>query len=440
MGYAMNVTHDRRQHSVGQGFFHSGNLYDTDGKCRLRYVIDCGSKAKYQSNREKQIDDFVSGVGAGGMLDLLLISHIHEDHVSGIERLLDRATGLKVDTIMMPLTTVEERLIAFARSVEEDDLAANNAFYQQFVTDPEAALSKLGPRQIILVRPGAPDDGAPGGTGEPLLRLPDDERPRGREDIEARREWRLVGKGQIERRNDLSTQSRSAVQVSVLPDSAGIAAPGEDGYWEWLIAPYVDPKVNAGIGKFERKLARCLKIKVAELRRELSNATYVQDLIVNQVEALTEAYRKVASDLNVTSMCVYSGPVRSLDTSRYWLVIHNYGVHLCDDFSRAGWLGTGDAALKEKTRLCPFLLHYGRLLDEVATLTMPHHGSDANFHPDLLDRVTPVLCIAAAAKFSNWRHPGTNVVQSVASRGILFLVATDDERSVINESLCIWCK
>jgi hypothetical protein len=161
-------------------------------------------------------------------------------------------------------------------------------------------------------------------------------------------------------------------------------------------------------------------------------------LIVNEVDTLKAAYGLVASNLNVTSMCVYSGPGDLHDTRGYRRLIPRYGEHClaCCNVT-GGWLGTGDAALKEKLRLDPFLKHYGSLLDRVATLTMPHHGSDGNFHPDLLDGVNPTYCVTAAAKFKDWRHPGTSVVQSVASRGIPLLVATADDRSAIDERFYI---
>lgn len=253
----MSIRHRRRQHPVGQGFFHSGDLYESNIGRRLLYVVDCGSKAKHRLSREKQIDDFVQNVGAGDVIDLLLVSHVHEDHISGIERLLDKTRGLKVDTIMLPLTTLEERLIAFARSVDEDGAASDNAFYRRFVVSPEAALSELDPRQIILVRSGSPDDGAPGRTGEPLSPFPGDEGDRDRETIKSPQEWKLVGAGERENRGGHRTPSGEVAQVVVLPDTAGIAVPGAVD-WEWLLAPYVDPKVQSGIAKFQRKLARRL--------------------------------------------------------------------------------------------------------------------------------------------------------------------------------------
>jgi len=64
----MHRIHMRQQHPVGQGFFHSGSLYDEDGTPSLRYVVDCGSEARYKSAREKQIDKFVNSVGSGSTL------------------------------------------------------------------------------------------------------------------------------------------------------------------------------------------------------------------------------------------------------------------------------------------------------------------------------------------------------------------------------------
>ncbi|TNJ43381.1 hypothetical protein [Phaeobacter sp. B1627] len=438
----MDVSHTRVQHPVGQGFFHSGHLKDRIGTCRLRYVIDCGSKAKYKAAREKQIDDFVKLPGSNRLLNLLMVSHIHEDHVNGIERLLDKKSGLKVDTIMMPLTTVQERLIAFARSIAEDASAAGSEFFRRFVISPEEALSEFGPRQIVLVRPGAPDDGAPGGTSEPDAPLPESEGQFDSDDGKPLPEWRFVGKGRIVHRTHSSRNgSANSVRISTLPDSVGIELPVGHGDWKWLILPYVDPKVEAGIAKFERMLARRLGFKVADVRKQMGNADYVKDLIVKHVEELKAAYLKVASDLNVTSLCLYSGPAAPADKSEGRWFAGDCEVPWLGCFRLSeggGWLGTGDAALKEKKRLDLFLEHYQHLLDQVSTLTMPHHGSERNFHPDLLDSIRPSRCVAAADDFSNWRHPGTSVVQSVASRGMPLFVATADERSEFSERLDIY--
>jgi beta-lactamase superfamily II metal-dependent hydrolase len=105
--------------------------------------------------------------------------------------------------------------------------------------------------------------------------------------------------------------------------------------------------------------------------------------------------------------------------------------------SKIGWLATGDADLKTKKRRAAFLRHYRKLLDHVVTLTIPHHGSEGNFDVELLTRVDPEFCVAAADSVGKWRHPGTNVVQAIASHGRFLSVVTSKEPSEVEEEVWI---
>jgi len=106
----MTLQNRRQQRAVGQGFFHTAELEDEEGR-KLRYVYDCGAMQKQARQRNNRIDEHLQSVGSNAVLDVLFISHIHFDHISGLERLLDKAKGLKVDTIVMPLINVEDRLL-----------------------------------------------------------------------------------------------------------------------------------------------------------------------------------------------------------------------------------------------------------------------------------------------------------------------------------------
>ena len=72
---------------------------------------------------------------------MLFISHAHADHLNGVEQLLE--PGLKVDTIVLPLLNVADRLIAYGRDLADDAASAQNAFYRDFVIDPTAALGRF---------------------------------------------------------------------------------------------------------------------------------------------------------------------------------------------------------------------------------------------------------------------------------------------------------
>ncbi|API57489.1 hypothetical protein BMW22_39885 (plasmid) [Rhizobium leguminosarum] len=61
----------------------------------------------------------------------------------------------------------------------------------------------------------------------------------------------------------------------------------------------------------------------------------------------------------------------------------NYGPYLWRD-DGIGWLGTGDAALLQDKCREPWREFYEPFGDSVTIMTLPHHGSAHNFHPDIL--------------------------------------------------------
>jgi hypothetical protein len=427
----MPLVNVRRQYAVGQGYFQAGELQE-DGVLRLRYVVDCGAMTKYAATRDARIDEYLEMVGAKQPLDLLFVSHAHADHLNGVARLLDKVNGLAVKTIVMPLLNIEDRLIAYARAASEDMMSAEESFFRAFVADPASALSRFGPEQIIFVEPGnrsdggAPFSGGPdgpgGGRGDPDSRLPGNEPPK----------WQLVGTGEFRRKVDVSTELEAGV-VDVMPDTLGFRTMLASTTAAWMFAPFVDPAVKANSSLFMASLAAARSQPITALKRWLRRTGNVEKLLTVYVSDLKAAYAAIQTDLNVTSMCLYSGPVPAV-TTRANSYAGRFGKwSVSQDKAGVAWLGTGDAALADKKRREAFLKHYGALLEEVVTLTLPHHGSDYNFHAALLDRIRPDFCVASADQFSTWRHPGTAVAQSVASAGRFLSVVTSNVDSEIIE-------
>jgi hypothetical protein len=429
----------RLQHAVGQGFFHSGEIRE-DNDLRHRYVYDCGAMGKYASHRDARIKSYLSREGARSTLHTLFLSHIHADHINGLEQLLDKTAGLTVDTIILPLINVADRLTAYARTTVEDPASAQNEFYRKFIVDPTAALSRFRPRQILYVEPGNRGDGAPGG-GEDRPEGPDG----GKFDIVGGKEgdrgpaWVLVGKGQP-RWNDISVKavlSAEPVRALVIQDTMALVTRGTQR--DWLLAPFVDPTVKSHRNKFLNALAACRKLSRRKLEAWLAVTANIQKLVTTDLADLAAAYTVVSGDLNLTSMCLYSGPrTASAGPVQHEASFGHFISTTIGDNHPIAWLTTGDAALANKKRRADFIQHYRGLLDQVTTLTLPHHGSDHNFHPDLLDSIDPHFCIAAADAYSTWKHPGPRTVQGVCSRGASIHVVTSDTRSTAREYVKIF--
>lgn len=435
----MILTNTRHQHAVGQGGFHTASLHDED-VLRLRYVYDCGAMQKYAGERDARIAAYVSAVGAGQKLDLLFISHVHADHLNGVEMLLG-PTGLKVDTIILPFLNVIDRTIAFAQTAAEDPASATSDFYQAFTINPTQALARFQPRQIIYVQAGGRDDGgAPGSRGEPPESGPAGELHGGKRDKHGLA-WTLVGRGQVNNADPVASELSSAqgqTTAALITDTMAMMTQTRGG--SWLLSPFIDPTIASDRKKFMVSLAKRLKISRKALDAWVKITANLETLLTTKRPELVGAYSDVAKDLNLTSMSLYSGPAPSSvaaprsASARLGRVTYDRSN---DEGLRIGWLATGDAALADKKRRDALTGHYGRLLEDVMTLVLPHHGSDHNFDPGLLHAVQPVLCLAAADRFSNWKHPGPHAIQSVASQGLFLQVVTSNTPSEVVERAAV---
>lgn len=434
----MVLHHNRKQHPVGQGFFHSAQL-EEDGRV-FRYVFDCGAMSSYKAARAARINEYRHGCGSNALIDVLFISHAHADHLNGLEQLL--SPGLDVDTIVLPLMNAEDRLIAYGRDLADDAASSQNGFYRDFIIDPATALGRFKPRQILFVRSQHGDGGAPGSDGE-SFGDPDGGSDVSSDSTATRLGFKLVGRGSVQKVStgtEVNSSSSGAAVSDVweIQDTQAMAVPlGTPMYW--LLAPYVDPTIEADRKLFMRALksklkaaeAKTLSLKVGKL-----TTSDLRTIVIDHIAALSAAYASIKKNLNVTSLCLYSGPApqEPKPTFYYCARFGKWHTSRISD-ERVAWLTTGDAALKEAKLRKPFLKHYGKLLDQVTTLTLPHHGSEHNFHPELISAVKPLMFVAAAAYHKGWRHPGSTVIQAVASAGGVVSVVTANELSGVNEYL-----
>lgn len=433
----MAFMHTRTQWPVGQGGFHSATL--TDGAKVLHYVYDCGAMQKFGRQRDAMIDDYITALKhTDKKIDVLFLSHVHADHVNGVERLLCGKAGLPVDTIVLPLLNVKERLAAYARAAATHPAYAATPFYRNFIVNPAGAVRAFNPRRVLMVRTG-PDErespGAPGsGNTEPRPReLPDGA---GGERAPAP-PWILVGQGLIE---PLAPHLRAAAGTPgaplevVMDDTLGLVFPGAHKQ-DWLLAPFVDPGIEADVEAFMDELARRLEISRRRLGSHLRTAGGIRKLLETGMAALVGAYKTLGKDLNITSLSLYSGPLAARPAREPWRLSAELGEWsvFANPDERVAWLGTGDAALADATRRGKFLTHYGAHLGKVSTMMLPHHGSDHNFHADLAHQISPQIYVAAADRTKDWRHPGTIAMQTVASVGRFISVVTANDRSAINE-------
>lgn len=128
-------------HSVGQGLFYSGIIRSNTGGSYV-FVYDCGSK---QNELHDEIDKFKKMLDKN-TIDLLVISHFHDDHVNGIPHLLD---GLKVNAVVLQNLSEKQRLVNYLhyrQQIEKED-----SELAILISNPIGYFKNLGVKKIILV-------------------------------------------------------------------------------------------------------------------------------------------------------------------------------------------------------------------------------------------------------------------------------------------------
>ena len=118
----------RTFHPVGHGAFYTEKFQINDGK-KLNFVYDCGSKSKKRIENEIDIT-----FDENETIDLLAISHFHNDHINGLEHLLKRCN---VKNIILPLLHEEQK-----KEFLLDNLESSN-FVQNLCLNPTKAIKEI---------------------------------------------------------------------------------------------------------------------------------------------------------------------------------------------------------------------------------------------------------------------------------------------------------
>ncbi|MCR4812020.1 MAG: MBL fold metallo-hydrolase [Bacteroidales bacterium] len=100
----------RNFYPVGQGLFCSEILKDSKGNILFCVVYDCGTNTKnHKQILGKQIAQLSQELN-GSPVDILFLSHMHNDHVNGFDLL---SSKVKIKRIVLPQVTPLQRINAF---------------------------------------------------------------------------------------------------------------------------------------------------------------------------------------------------------------------------------------------------------------------------------------------------------------------------------------
>jgi hypothetical protein len=448
----MSMTHCRFSFEpVGQGLFAHGRLA-CPGLAAMRLVFDCGVSG-FQGCLRDAIAEYKAEYSGP---DVLVISHLHDDHVSGVARLLEDHT---CEAVILPYLSPIARAAAVAASESIDPnflaLAANpQAFFLEGDT-PRA-------RRVVFVSDG-------GGEGSPEGEAGPDE-PDGQRDNPAEPQDR-------ERMISVLRRAIDAIgrTAGPTPDSAagGAIVETDDSRTHRLIpcwqfrffvrdplkprAKPVSEKVCAAWGDFEAEVRRILGIPVGS---DIPNAALAKALKDKaKVEELRAVYRQLG-DLNANGLSLWVGrrtgglgstvlgmPAPSFlgsddsDTTvwvgkatpagRLWRSVPSTAEY--NRNSGSGILFTGDADFAENGH--DIAAHFKAEWPSTGIVQVPHHGSrhswdDAVFR--ILNEAMPYPSFwpLNAGLLNRYGHPHQAVVRALTSSYRTILAANHEHAAV----------
>jgi hypothetical protein len=429
------VRHVGTFHGVGQGLFHSARLEcEHPNSLRFTSIHDCGVLRK-QAHLERCVRHYLSFEGPP-RIDLLTVSHLHWDHVSGMRLLL---ASVAADTVLMPYLFPIERALVLQLGRRAGRLPA---WYAEFMAAPTRFLlhdpsGVRRPRRIVLVR-GSTEANPEFDQrqAEPSNRDGGWQLPR-EAVLLANADPHLVEQA-VREDPDLADGLKQPGEVVLRAPRGTYVGPMIPGQAQWDFEFFQDEPPSRQFAYFRAAMRKLLGEPV-DLHR-----VFADPKLLKQV---ADAYRRLAPahDLNATSLVVYSG-FRQLTTSsvsvdvlaklvplrrtampgpprRYHL--RDHGRRLAGP-SKVGALFTGDLTLGDAALFAKmqraFGLGPGAQRCSARVYQVPHHGSAHNWcvGQAALGTGLPVEYVACAGKDSRrgkLKHPGAQVGRDLRSAG-----------------------
>ncbi|MCR9130417.1 MAG: MBL fold metallo-hydrolase [Alphaproteobacteria bacterium] len=351
---------------VGQGGFTIGWVETDRGP--FRWVYDCGS------DDQRPLQDEIRLHAQGGDVDVLFLSHLHADHVNGVDALLSE---IRVTEVVLPYLGQRERILMLAREAARGVLRTT---FRDFLDDPAKWFVDRGVERIRFVSADDPDS-EPEGREEPP-----DLRPRD----PSKHKWSGLISADHRASNEKST-------VGVGRQDAYCRLPNSHSYWVFWPQAYKPSSVQ--LQRFRASLH-------TEFGRKDAYRHYAEAARSSAGrEKLRAAYDAIwSSDHNLVSMSVYAGPERpSSLRSVSWFEIGE-AVHWSE--VAGGWLLTGDANLVRTRRRNAFLSRYAGVLPDLDVFQLPHHGSSSSGDLRLFQRIGGrPIGFAAASTNNKYEHP-----------------------------------
>jgi len=371
-------------HPVGQGLFYSGRVNG------LNFVYDCGSD-NYGS-----LLSAIEQYDLAKKLDLLIISHLHEDHIHGVKDLLKKTGGVK--EVILPYLHPAERLMVAASFAAARRLTSLSPDYIGFLADPASLFGK--DTRVTYVTRHQSEDPEPPDT------------------VEAPKESGWIGKPILSSGQRFPDMHKSSMRGTCHTDCDVWGNP----FWRFrfFCQPGKKPKVDIS------KALGMKEIQPADIAR----------IISNQLRKIKKVYLKAfggSAGQNFTSLLCCHGPTSpnarlqtTIRGSHIWRHGHSpYGT-VCECLPQSCnreyctllplQMLTGDAEIRIGQG--DYHKHFRSEFGKIGLFQIPHHGAKRNWRKKfLLDQPDCLLWVASSSISNGHGHPSMTVAYDIFEAG-----------------------
>ncbi len=402
---------------AGQGSFYGGRILDLNTNKVFTVVYDCGTTNFISGNtaslnneitRFKNFPEFHHS--NNNDIDLLFISHLDFDHVSGLKRLLSE---FNVKRIILPYIRKENRqffLVSFSDENPPDDSNLALSDYTEFIDSPGDFISSNSENTNIFYI----------NSEEGNIEYQGYDNENQSEDIYVR--------GTTLDKSDFDELKTTNASVSLYKNNLQFFIQKK-----WEFTTYVKDVNSIAINN----LHNCLKKLVNNNNGKL-NFNDLKSIVTNNRKKAHSCYTKNIGDINSHGLVLLHGPIRfhhlfcninsdcELNNQGYNFPYY-YNSHHHFKQSRTTMLGTllfGDTSIKPSNNSVNLPQIFKDKLKNTHIVQVPHHGSSKNWDYTEFKKLeignsiywnNKIIAVCNFGYGNKFGHPSNNVLSDLSS-------------------------
>jgi ribonuclease BN (tRNA processing enzyme) len=433
----MRIKYEQKFHPIGQGLFYSSSLYLNDN-IAANVIFDCGSE------NIGLIKKGIKGFNSNN-IDVLIISHLHFDHISGLDFLLKNR---RVNNVVLPYLIPEERILVQSLNYNKSE------WYNEFLSNPYSYLNEKENVGNVIVINGSDDE------NDYSENFPEEVPPLNDNLINENRNIRI----QLE---DVDDKTKKTIALKEnLQFSGNLSLMKDKGYIliSNMYLSFFNYKIenNKKVKDFYNEIRR---LKITDTKSALSQLQGDK-----KREQFKKSYEIIRKDINITSLAAYQGFILPFNNRKYSISIRGFDSFQydflnnlfccdCDGFidghfhgrsikgykykfyfdcfcdchghcncsKMIGTLLLGDIKLDYKTKKRKeMFIHFKKLFPFVKLVQLSHHGAENGWNENLIKEIPRnSLFIASHKTINKYHHPHKKVIMELAENNRKFISVTE---------------